>query len=60
MAVCWATNNLDEISLVLIDYQTLTTNSWLDYQVEKICSIAASMATLAFNTAFIRNVKMRG
>lgn len=45
----------DEISLVLIDYQTLTTDPWLDYQVEKMCSIAASMATLAFNTAFIRN-----
>ena len=46
----------DEISLVLIDYQTLTTDPWLDYQVEKMCSIAASMATLAFNTAFIQNV----
>lgn len=46
----------DEISLILVDYQTLTTDPWLDYQVEKMCSIAASMATLAFNTAFIRNV----
>lgn len=46
----------DEISLVLIDYQTLTTDPWLDYQVEKMCSISASMATLVFNTAFIRNV----
>lgn len=46
----------DEISLVLVDYQTLTTEPWLDYQVEKMCSIAASMATLAFNTAWRKNV----
>lgn len=42
----------DEISLVLVDYQTLTTEPWLDYQVEKMCSIAASMATMAFNYIF--------
>lgn len=41
----------DEISLVLIDYQTLTTDAWFEYSVEKMCSIAASMATLAFNRA---------
>lgn len=46
----------DEISLVLIDYQTLTTDAWFDYNVEKMCSIAASMATLAFNRFFIDNV----
>lgn len=45
----------DEISLVLIDYQTLTTDAWFDYNVEKMCSIAASMATLAFNRFFIDN-----
>ena len=47
----------DEISLVLVDYRTLTTEPWLDYQVEKMCSIAASMATLAFNTAWKQNVE---
>lgn len=46
----------DEISLVLIDYQTLTTDAWFEYSVEKMCSIAASMATLAFNKAWINNV----
>lgn len=46
----------DEISLVLIDYQTLTTDAWFEYNVEKMCSIAASMATLAFNKAFYQNV----
>lgn len=42
----------DEITLVLIDYQKLTTDAWFDYNVQKICSVAASMATLAFNKIF--------
>lgn len=42
----------DEITLILIDYQTLTTSAWFDYEVQKMCSIAASMATLAFNREF--------
>lgn len=46
----------DEISLVLIDYQTLTTDAWFEYSVEKMCSIAASMATLAFNKTWRKNV----
>lgn len=47
----------DEISLVLIDYQTLTTDAWFDYEVQKMCSIAASMATMAFNRFFNENIK---
>lgn len=43
----------DEISLLLTDYDKLTTDGWFDYNVEKMCSIAASMATLAFNRAFV-------
>lgn len=42
----------DEISLILIDYQKLTTDSWFDYEVQKICSVTASMATLIFNRKF--------
>lgn len=42
----------DEISLLLVDYQTLTTDSWFDDTVQKMCSISASMATLAFNKAW--------
>lgn len=41
----------DEITLVLIDYQTLQTDAWYDYEVQKMCSVSASMATLAFNKA---------
>lgn len=42
----------DEITLVLIDYQTLNTASWFDNEVQKICSISASIATMAFNKFF--------
>ena len=45
----------DEISLVLVDYHKLTSNAWFDYEVQKICSIAASMATVAFNKIFEQN-----
>ena len=39
----------DEITLVLTDYDTLTTDAWFDNNVQKICSVSASMATMAFN-----------
>lgn len=39
----------DEITLVLIDYQTLQTDAWYDYEVQKMTSVSAAMATLAFN-----------
>ena len=46
----------DEISLVLVDYKNLNTSAWFDYEVQKMCSIAASMATMAFNKIFAKNV----
>lgn len=42
----------DEISLLLIDYNQLNSQAFFDYEIQKICSITASMATLAFNKAF--------
>ena len=42
----------DEITLLLIDYQTFETDAWFDYEIQKICSISASMATMAFNRFF--------
>ena len=42
----------DEITIILQDYKTLTTAAWFDYRTDKLCSIAASMATLAFNKFF--------
>jgi len=42
----------DEITLVLIDYKKLDSSAWFDNEVQKICSVAASMATMAFNRYF--------
>ena len=42
----------DEITLILVDYKKLTSSAWFDYEVQKICSISASMATMAFNKFF--------
>ena len=47
----------DEISLVLIDYKTLKTSAWFDNEVQKMCSVSASMATMAFNKIFNEIVK---
>lgn len=47
----------DEITLILIDYQRLNSSAWFDYEVQKLCSISASMATMAFNKFFEINVK---
>ena len=46
----------DEITLLLTDYDTLTTDAWFDYAVQKMCSIAASTATLAFNKSLAKSV----
>ena len=46
----------DEITLILVDYNKLETCAWFDYEVQKICSISASMATMAFNKAFLKEV----
>lgn len=39
----------DEISLLLTDYETLDTQAWFDYNVQKMTSISASMAAAKFN-----------
>lgn len=44
----------DEITLILVDYKNLNSSAWFDYEVQKMCSISASMATMAFNKAFKR------
>lgn len=46
----------DEITLILVDYQNLNSCAWFDYEVQKMCSISASMATMAFNKFFTKNV----
>ena len=46
----------DEITLILIDYQKINSSAWFDYEVQKICSITSSMATMSFNRYFEREV----
>ena len=45
----------DEITLVLVDYEKLNSDCFFEYRVDKLCSIAASMATMAFNKFFANN-----
>lgn len=47
----------DEITIILIDYDTLETDCWFNYRTDKLCSITASMATMAFNKFFDNNVR---
>lgn len=42
----------DEITLVLVDYQSRESGSWFENNIQKMASISASMATFAFNKYF--------
>ena len=46
----------DEISLVLLDYETLDTCAWFDNNLNKIISITSSMASVYFNQQFYLNL----
>lgn len=39
----------DEISILITDFDTLTTDAWFNYAVDKMCSVSASIATSYFN-----------
>ncbi len=49
----------DEITLVLTDYATIMTDAWFDNNLQKMCSVAASMATMSFNKTFATLVEER-
>lgn len=42
----------DEISILITDYDTITTQGWFDYKIQKMVSISSSMATAYFNRYF--------
>lgn len=44
----------DEISICLVDYKRFNSSAFFDYEVQKVCSISASMATAAFTKFFYR------
>lgn len=50
----------NEITLVLTDYATIQTDAWFGYNIQKMCSVSASMATMAFNREFERFVEEWG
>lgn len=43
----------DEITVLLTDYEAITTEAWYDYQVQKMVSVAAAMCTAAFMRAWL-------
>lgn len=47
----------DEITLVLVDYKELNSEAWYDYNVQKLCSVSAALATMYFNKIFKRKVE---
>ena len=46
----------DEISLLLTDYENIETEAWFGKNLQKVVSVSASMATLAFNKFFEEEV----
>lgn len=42
----------DEISLLLVDYKTHETQAWFENNIQKIVSVAASIATLGFRDSW--------
>lgn len=47
----------DEITLILVDYEKINSSAWFDYEVQKLCSVSASMATMRFNQVLARLVQ---
>jgi tRNA(His) 5'-end guanylyltransferase len=51
----------DEISILVTDFETPTTDMWFDGNIQKIASVSASMATAKFNKArILREVRTSG
>lgn len=42
----------DEISLLLVDYERVKSQSWFENNLQKMCSVSTSMATMYFNKIF--------
>ena len=45
----------DEITLILTDFKKITSDAWFDGNINKITSVAASMATFAFFSYRLKN-----
>ena len=42
----------DEISVLVTDFDKLTTEAWFDYNIQKMCSVAAAFASTRFTSMF--------
>lgn len=49
---CFAYTQSDETSVLLQDFKTIRTDAWFDGNIQKICSVAVSIATASFNDQF--------
>lgn len=47
----------DEISIILTDFDQITTEAWFGNNLQKMCSVSASLATVAFNRARLDRYK---
>lgn len=47
----------DEISLLLVDYERNESEPWFGNNLQKMCSVSASMATMAFNQFFAEGIQ---
>jgi tRNA(His) 5'-end guanylyltransferase len=47
----------DEISILVQDYDKLTTSAWFDKNIQKIVSVSSSIATMTFNVAIREYIK---
>ncbi|MEM4260957.1 MAG: tRNA(His) guanylyltransferase Thg1 family protein, partial [Candidatus Woesearchaeota archaeon] len=48
----------DEISILLRDWDTLTTDAWFDYNIQKMASVSASIVTAKFNMLWHKSNKI--
>jgi tRNA(His) 5'-end guanylyltransferase len=48
----------DEISILLTDFETLTTDAWFDGNIQKITSVSASLATAKFNELRFKDIQV--
>lgn len=50
--------NSDEISILVTDFDTIVTEAWFDNNLQKLCSVSASIATAAFNSYVSHDSKL--
>lgn len=53
-SICYSQS--DEVSFLLTDYKTISTDAWFGYDARKMISISASLAAAVFSQLYGRNV----